>query len=97
MIVYNRKFEADAQNIFNTTATNLMTDPWKDTLWRVEWLDEALSVEYTFAVLALPFSRWFHCGHLSHKSAGYGVKRERGKSAYRYKVFIEVFQCPALK
>ena len=51
--------------IMSKTATDVMTNPWKDTLWRMEWLEEALSVEYTFSVLALPFSRCCHCSFKS--------------------------------
>ena len=82
--------------IMSTTATSIMADPWKDTLWRMEWLDEALSVEYTLSVLTLPFSRCCHCGYWSHKRAGYVVRQDEEDGKHRYKVFIEIFQCPAL-
>jgi hypothetical protein len=39
--------------IMSTTAMQIMADPWKEVLWKVEWLDEATSVEYTYSVITL--------------------------------------------
>ena len=82
--------------IMSTTATEVMTNPWKDTLWRIEWLEEALSVEFTFSVLSLPFSRCCHCDFKSHKWAGYDVTHSDRKGRKIYTISIEVFHCPAL-
>ena len=41
--------------LMSTIATEIMTQPRKDVLWRMEWLDEALSIEFSMAVLGLPF------------------------------------------
>ena len=89
--------------IMSTTATNIMSEPWKQVLWKVKWLDEATSVEYTISIMSMPFGklnryrpfRKLHkLRHSSHKRAGFIVKRV---SERKYNVYIECFQCPALK
>ena len=77
-----------------TTATDIMSDPWKEVLWKAEWLDEATSAEYTFSVIILPFRKFIRCGYFSHEKAGYIVKRLPNK---KYKIYIECFHCPALQ
>ena len=37
--------------IMSTTATDILQEPWKQVLWKIEWLDEATSAEYTFSLL----------------------------------------------
>ena len=82
--------------IMSTTAENIMTDPWKETTWRVEWLDEALSVEFTKCLVLRPFQRWLATGYWSHKKAGFEVI-EIDKEKKDYRIFIEVFYCRALE
>ena len=79
--------------IMSTTATDIMAQPWRDCLWKVEWLDEATSTEHSFAILGLPFKRISMLGYYSHKKAGFVTKK---MSNNRYKVFIEIFHCPKL-
>ena len=89
--------------IMSTTATIVMSEPWKQVLWKVKWLNEATSVEYTISIIALPFRKLNkyrpfrklrELRHSSHKRAGFVVK---GASKRKYSVYIECFQCPALK
>ena len=79
--------------IMSSTATEIMADPWKEALWRMEWLDEATSVEFTFCVLSLLYRRTCTCGYFSHKSAGFLVKRVDNE----HRIYIEVFHCPVLE
>ena len=79
--------------IMSTTAGEIMINPWKDVLWTVEWLDETTSVEYTFSVLGLPFRNCCTCSFLSHRNAGFIVKKVEGQ----YRIYIKLFHCPALK
>ena len=83
--------------IMSTTATDIMTDPWKKSLWLVEWLDEATSVEYTFSVLMLVSRKWTcpgKIGYMSHKKAGFVVKKSNDEE---WKIYVENFQCTPLK
>ena len=80
--------------IMSTTATEIMAEPWKEVLWKVEWLDEATSAEYAMSVLTLPFRKFTGRGHFSHKKAGYIVKKLPDN---KYKIYIECFQCAALQ
>ena len=82
--------------IMSTTATDIMTEPWKETIWRNEWLDEALSVEFTFYLVSRPFKRWLSSGYWSHKKAGFQVIMV-DKEKKDYRIFIEVFRCRALE
>ena len=61
--------------IMSTTAMEIMAEPWKSALWKMEWLDEATSVEYAFAVISLPLKRFSRLAFYSHKRAGYVVKK----------------------
>ena len=80
--------------IMGTTAANVMAEPWKQVLWKVEWLDEATSVEYTIRIMILPFRKLRKYWYSSLKKAGFVVNREPQD---KYSVFIECFDCPALK
>ena len=73
--------------IMSTTATQIMTDPWKTATWEMEWLKEALAAETTFQIVTAPLHRCI--GPMLLKSVGFSVgrKKERGN------VYIEVFSC----
>ena len=83
--------------IMSSTATDIMAEPWKHTLWRMEWVDEALSAEYTFAVLGILVQKCWKWKYWSHRRAGFIVREYEEGKGKRYKVYIEVFHCPALE
>jgi hypothetical protein len=78
--------------VMSSTASRIMVEPWKGALWKIEWLDEATSVEYTFSVLLLLWRCCWTCGYVSHRNAGFVVRKVEGKS----KIYIEKFYCPAM-
>ena len=81
--------------VMSSTATQIMVEPWKSALWQMEWLDEATSMEYTFSVLGLLCQCCcccWSCGYSSHRYAGFVVRNVDGK----LRIYIEVFQCPAM-
>lgn len=77
--------------VMSGTAARIMMEPWKGALYKIEWLDEATSVEYTFSVLGL-LCRRCACGYVSHSKAGFVVKKVDGGC----KIYIEKFYCPAM-
>ena len=75
--------------IMNATARDLMTEEGKATLQKTEWLNEALSVEFTFTTLLMSIKRNLN---LKYK-AGYHVVKYEDKA----KVFLRVFYCDKLR
>ena len=80
--------------IMTTTATHIMAEPWREVLWKVEWLDEATSVEYTFSIITLPFRKFLGLKYYSHKKAGFIVKTAANNQC---DIYIKCFHCPALE
>ena len=80
--------------IMTTTAMRAMAEPWREVLWKVEWLDEATSVEYTFNIITLPFRKFHGLKYYSHKKAGFIVKKV---AKNKCNIYIEFFHCPALE
>ena len=80
--------------IMTTTAMHAMAEPWREVLWKVEWLDEATSVEYTFSIITLPFRKFRGLKYYSQKKAGFIVKKV---AKNKCNIYIECFHCPALE
>ena len=77
--------------IMSTTATEIMAEPWKSALWRVEWLEEATSLEYTICALGVVCRKCCSLRYYSHRMAEYIVKTQDGET----KIYIKVFDCPS--
>ena len=75
--------------IMSSTATDVMQEPWRKTLWCMEWLEEALSTEFTYTVLGLSCRRCCKCNYIRHRNAGYVV--ERGDDG-KYKIYIPILK-----
>ena len=73
--------------IMSTTATQIMTDPWKTAMWEMEWLKEALAAETTFQIMTAPLNRCLRPVLLKSVGFSVGKKKERGN------VYIELFSC----
>ena len=80
--------------IMSTTATEIMTEPWREVLWKVEWLDEATSVEYTLSIITLPFRKFSGLQYYFHKKAGFIVEEVTNN---KFSIYIECFHCPAVE
>ena len=81
--------------IMSTTATDILQEPWKQVLWKIEWLDEATSAEYTFSLFTLPFRRCLKGRALFfHEKAGYIVTKSEKE---KVKICIKCFHCDALQ
>ena len=69
----------------------VMKEPRKELLLYMQWLEEALSAEYTFTVLCLPLRCCNWCTYISHHVAGYTV--ERGNDG-KFKMYMPVKNLP---
>ena len=80
--------------VMSSTAAYVMQEPWRETLWHMEWLEEALSAEYTYTVLGLLCRCCCKCNYISHRKAGYVV--ERGDDD-KYKMYLPIVNLPKLQ
>ena len=81
--------------IMSSTATDVMQEPWRETLWYMGWLEEALSAEFTYTctALGLPCRCCCKCNYVSHRNAGYVV--ERGDDG-KYRMYLPIVNVPVL-
>ena len=80
--------------IMSSTAMDVMQEPWRETMWHMEWLEEALSAEYTYTVLGLSCRCCCNCNYISHRKAGYVVERCGDGT---FKMYLPVLNLPMLE
>ena len=80
--------------VMSSTATDVMQEPWRKTIWHMEWLEEALSAEYTVSVLRhLLCCNDANTDYAAHSKLGFIV--DRGDDG-KFKMYIPVRKLPMI-